>query len=179
MTADGRLFRWMDKGFWLIWLAYPAMVAVLALDVTRDPATLEGLSPEQQACVATLPFVGRFSRAGQAVFWAGFAFELALFGVLLALGHRAVRRCARGRVLVGEMIGSLRAIGLAITGWALAKPVVSNLSLWALYNLGDAPWLGPDLVLDAPMLGFGLLTLTMAGAMAQAVRLREEADLTI
>lgn len=179
MQKTGRLFRRLDKGFWLIWLAYIAMVVILARDVMRDPATLEGLSPMQQTCAAAFPYVGRFSALGQAVFWVGFGLEFTLFAILLALGHRVIRRCARGLVLVTEMIGILRAIGLIITGWALVEPLVSNLSLWALYSLGDAPWLGPVLLLDAPMLGFGLLTLTMAGATAQAVRLREEADLTI
>lgn len=174
-----RIFRWLDRSFWLIWLAFPALVWLVVREILAAPETLAALAPEQAACLADLPLLDRFTTAGQAIFWTGFAVEFAVYAVLLALAHGVVHRCATGQVLVAQMIVALRRIGLVIAGWPLLDLLIVNLSEAAYVATGDMPFFRPTLALDLPVLGVGLLLLTMSVAMAQAVRLREDADLTI
>jgi hypothetical protein len=151
----------------------------LVREIRAAPERLAELAPDQAACLADLPQLARFTPTGQAIFWTGFAVEFAVYAVLLALAHQVIHRCATGRVLVAQMIGSLRWIGLVIAGWPLLDLLIVNLSEAAFVATGDMPFYRPTVALDLPVLGVGLLLLTMSVAMAQAVRLREDADLTI
>lgn len=182
-TMDDRkgqqLYRVLDRVFWLIWLGYPALIWLLVTQIRSGAARLAEMAPEQAACLAMLPQVDTFSTQGKAVFWSLFALEFAIYAVLLALAHRVIHRCAVGRVLVTEMIGTLRAIGILIAGWPLVDLALSNLASLLLSRLGDMPGFVPSFALDLPVLGVGLLLLTIAAAMRQAVALREDAELTI
>ena len=177
--AAQRLFVWIDRAFWLIWLGFLALVWALVQEVQDSPARLAALAPEQAACLADLPQVPLFSAAGQRVFWAGFAIEMAVYAVLLALAHQVVHRCATGQIFVAAMITSLRRIGWIIAGFPLVDLGLQNLTMWALVRTGDIPVFFASYVLDMPVIGVGLLLVTMAAAMRMAVRLQRDAELTI
>lgn len=184
MTDDRRkrLYRLLDRLFWLnwlIWLAFPSFVWLTARRQLDAADTVAAMAPELRACLESLPQVSRFSPVGQGLFWSLFAVEFAVYALLLALAHLVVHRCATDRALVGEMIGTLRMIGAVIAGWAVGSLALANVVLCLLARTGDMPGYAPDLALDLPVLGIGLLMLTVAGAMAQAVAVREDADLTI
>jgi hypothetical protein len=174
-----RLFRRLDRAFWLIWLGFPVLIWTVAAEVRGGAARLEGLSAEQLACLETLPQVHRFGPLGQAAFWGLFALEYAVYAGLLALAHQVIRRCAAGRALVAEMIRSLRLIGTVIAVWPVAQLALANgvMLIWA--RTGDMPGFVPSFALDLVVVGVGLMLLTLAAAMRQAVALREDADLTI
>ncbi len=174
-----RVYRLIDLAFWAIWLAFPAMIALVVQDVRQSSEHLTALYPELAGCIAQLPSVEGFSTAGRALYWCLLAVEFAFYAVLLGLAHQVIHRCAVGRVLVEEMIGTLRTIGMIIAAWPLVDIVASNGVMFLLVRTGDLPGLLPNYVPDLPVLGVGLLLLAIAAAMGQAVALRQDADLTI
>ena len=181
MTAahPHRIFVWLDRAFWLIWLGFPVLIWLLVSEIRSAPEQLAEINPEAADCIAKLPQIAGFSATGQFAFWAAFGIEFVVYAVLLALAHGVIHRCATGRVFVDEMIGALRLIGLIIASWPLADLVLQNVTGAVLAWTGDLPAFSATVALDLPVLGVGLLMVTMSVAMAQAVRLREDADLTI
>jgi hypothetical protein len=172
------LHRWLDRAFTLIWLGFPVVLALSA----RDALTMRARAaadPSFAPCAGLVPDVAALGQLAAALWWGAFAIEFAFYAAVLFLAHRVVRRCAQGRALVAEMIGTLRAIGLLIASWPVVDLVLSNGLMAALHALGELPFWEAHLLPDLPTLGVGLLFLTMAEAMAQAVALREDADLTI
>jgi Protein of unknown function (DUF2975) len=182
MSIDARterLFVWMDRAFWLIWLAFPVLIWLLVSEVLAMPQKLAELSPDLADCLATLPQLANFSPLGRTVFWVGFAAEFAVYAVVLGLAHLVIHRCALGRALFDDMIRVLRWIGIVIAGWSVAEVVLANLLGLAMRASGDVPVFDPVFTLDLPVLGVGLLIVALSLAMGHAVRLREDADLTI
>jgi Protein of unknown function (DUF2975) len=182
MDADvwqQRFFVWMDRAFWLIWLAFPALIWLFVAEIRSAPDRLAELAPEQKACLAELPQLATFSATGRAAFWIGFGAEALFYVVILALGHLVIHRCARGRVLFTEMVGVLQWIGITIAGWPVVDLVLANALGMVLKGTGDVPIFTPTYTLDVPVLGVGLVIITISMAFRQAVRLREDAELTI
>jgi hypothetical protein len=177
--ATLRLFYWLDKAFWLIWFGFLALIWVLVRQVQDTPALLAALAPDQAACLAELPQVALFSVAGQTVFWLGFAFTMTIYAVLLAMAHRVIRRCAAGQVFVAPMITSLKRIGIIIAAFPLVDLVLQNASAWAYVQTGDMVSFAGSLALDFPVIGVGLLLITMAMAMRMAVQMHQDVALTI
>jgi hypothetical protein len=177
--ATQRVFLWLDRAFWLIWLGFPLLIWLLVQQVRNGPAELAALAPDQAACLAELPQPARFSPTGQWVFWGSFAVEMAIYAVLLALAHRVVHRCATGQIFVAPMIASLRQIGLIIAIFPLVDLILQNLGTWAYVQTGDLLAFSGSFALDVPVIGVGLLLMTMAAAMRLAVQMHDEARLTI
>jgi hypothetical protein len=174
-----RLFQWLDRAFWLIWLGFPVMIWLLVQSVLDAPAQLLALAPEQATCLAELPLPSTFSPTGQWVFWLAFAVEMVMFAALLAMAHAVIHRCATGQVFVSGMIGTLHRIGLLIVGFPVVDLVLQNLTLWVYVQTGDVPTFSADFALDLPVIGVGLLLITIAAAMRMAVQLHQDAELTI
>lgn len=177
--ATRRLFVWLDRAFWLIWLGFPALVWVIADEIMGIPDQLAEMVPEQAACIAKLPQVMNFSVTGRAVFWSAFAVEMAFYATLLVMAHRVIHHCATGRVFMAGMIGTLRAIGMTIAIFPVLDLVLGNLSMAAYFATGDLPLFLPNFALDLPVIGVGLLMVTMAAAMRMAAKLHQDAELTI
>lgn len=174
--ASQRVFRVLEKAFWALWLFFPVYVVVLVREILADPvAAYPGLAE----CAGVIPQVAGFGLAGQAVFWSGFALHLVVFAALVALAHAVVRSCARGRMFVAPLVRHLRHIGWIVVCYPVLDLAVVNLSGMALEATGDLPGFAPTFALDLPTLGVGLLLLTMAMAMGQAMVLQQDADLTI
>ena len=179
MTPEARLFRWLDRAFWAVWIGFPVFAAVVVTDILRARDRIASAMPEAAACLADLPDPARFTATGQALFWGAIALHFAIYAGLLALGHAVVRDCARGRVFVAPLVARLQALGALVAAYPLVDLAVSNGLGAALAATGDLPAFAPDLALDVTVLGVGLLLLALATAMAAALRLREDADLTI
>jgi hypothetical protein len=177
--ATQRLFYWLDRAFWLIWFGFLALIWVLVREVRNSPADLAALAPDQAACLAALPQPAAFSAAGQAVFWGGFAIEMAIYAVLLFLAHQVVHRCATGQIFVAAMITTLRRIGLMIAAFPVIDLLIQNVSAWAYVRTGDMIIFSGTYALNIPVLAVGLLLVTMAVAMRMAVQLHQDAELTI
>jgi hypothetical protein len=104
---------------------------------------------------------------------------MALFAVLLAMAHAVIHRCATGRVFVAGMIGTLHRIGLLIIAFPVIDLLLQNLTMWVYVRTGDVMTFSPEFALDVPVIGVGLLLITMAAAMRMAVQLHQDAELTI
>ncbi len=174
-----RLFVWMDRGFWLIWLAFPVLIWLLVSEVLAMPERLAKLAPDQIECLANLPQLANFSFSGRFAFWLGFGAEFLVYAVILGLAHLVIHRCAVGPVLFDDMNRVLHWVGIVIAGWSVAQVLLANLLGLALRASGDVPVFEPTFALDLPVLGVGLLIIALSVAMRHAVRLREDADLTI
>jgi hypothetical protein len=174
-----RLFVWLDRGFWLIWAAFPLLIWAIVQGTLTAPDQLAAQLPDQAACIATLPNIRTLHPMAQWVFWGTFAVEFAIYAVLLAHAHLVIRRCARGQVFVGAMIAILRRIGMIITLFPLLDLALGNLTAWTLFATGDVAVYQPSFALDVPVLGVGLLLLAIAHAMRQGVALQRDAALTI
>ncbi len=177
--AAQRLFHLLDRCFWLIWLAFPFLIWFLARQVLDAPALLAALSPENAACLKDMPMIENFSTQGRAAFWALFGFDVAFYVLLLGLTHSVIHRCAAGQVFVASMIGTLRQIGIVIAAYPPIALVLGNLVLMVFVVQGDVAVFQPELGLDLPVIAVGLLLVTMAAAMQMAVRLHQDAELTI
>lgn len=178
-AATQRLFLWLDRAFWLIWLGFPVLIWVSVQAVMNAPAEILALAPDQAACLADLPMVATFSTAGRWVFWGVFGIEMAFYAVVLGMAHGVIHRCATGRVFVDGMIGTLRNMGILIALFPVVDIILANLSLWAYVATGDIPVFLPNFALDIPVIGVGLLLITIAAAMRMAVQLHQDAELTI
>jgi len=174
-----RLFRWLDRSFWLIWLGFPLLIWLTVTTILAMPTKLAEMAPDQAACIAALPHMTQFSATGQIVFWAAFGFETAFYAILMVMAHRVIHLCATGRVFVEGMIGMLKAIGLTIAVYPSISLIVANLTMAAYWMTGDLPSFMPEFALDLPVMGVGLLLVTIAAAMRMGLRLRRDADLTI
>jgi hypothetical protein len=174
-----RLFVWLDRAFLLIWLGFLAFVWMLVREVLDAPKALATLAPEQAACLQGLPQLSAFSQTGQIIFWAGFAFQIAIFALILALAHQVIHRCATGQVFVDKMISSLQRIGIIIAAFPVLDLVIQNLSAWAYVQTGDLIAFSGSYALDVTVVGVGLLLVTLAAAMQMAVQMHEDAALTI
>lgn len=173
------LFRWLDRLFWLVWAAFPIAVWQ-SVTLVLDPAILtSGLSAAEEACLALLPRVSRLSGAGQTAFWAMFVLETAVIAALLALAHRTIHRFARGRVFVTDTIAALRHLGLIVLVWPFATMALDGLLFALLSAAGDPALYAPAWVPDLPTVAVGGLILTLAASMRRAVRMHEDAELTI
>jgi hypothetical protein len=177
--ATRRIFLWLDRAFWLIWLGFPVLVWLIVDGIMGIPGQLAETVPEQAACIAKLPQVMNFSAAGQGVFWTVFGLQIAFYAALLFMAHRIIHHCARGQVFMQGMIGMLRTIGLTIAVFPVVDLVLENLSAAVYVLTGDLPIFLPNFALDLPVIGVGLLMVTMALAMRMAARLRQDAELTI
>ena len=173
------VFTWVNRAFWLIWLGFPVLIWQLISEVLDGPERLRDLAPDQAACLGDLPQPATFSTAGAFAFWSAFAIEIAIYAVLLAMAHSVIRRCAQGRVFVAPMIATLLRIGVLIAVFPLIDLILTNASMWFYTTTGDLPVFIPSFALDIPVLGVGLLLITMAAALRMAMDLHDDAQLTI
>jgi hypothetical protein len=174
-----RIFVMLNKGFWLIWAAFPIYVWLIVSEILGAAESLAEVAPENAACLAELPQLATFSAGSQTVFWGVFSVEMTVYAVLLALAHQVIHRCATGQVFVAPMIASLHRIGLIIALWPWVDLILVNVMAYAFMAFGDLPVFAGSFIPDLPVFGVGLLMITIAAAMRMAVRLHDDAQLTI
>jgi hypothetical protein len=177
--AEKPRFRLMERLFRLVWVAFPLYVGFQVWQVLTLPNKLANLDPKLAACMQQLPLVPHFSLGGKVVYWIAFTMEMSVYFALLLLAHRVLARAARGQIFIPELASTLKTIALIITLLPLFDLVLQNALLAILAGLGDMPFYSPSFDFDVTIFGVGLLMLTISSAMREAVRLREDADLTI
>jgi hypothetical protein len=177
--TTNRLFYWLDRTFWLIWLGFPLFVWLLVQSVLDAPTQLMAQAPKEMACLADLRLPATFSPVGQWMFWSAFAVQMALLATLLVMAHAVVHRCATGRVFVSGMIRTLHGIGVLIVAIPVVDLLLQNVSTWVYVQTGDLQVFTANFALDVPVIGVGLLLVTIAAAMRMAVQLHQDAALTI
>lgn len=174
-----RLFLWLDRAFWGVWLTFPVYVWVVISDILGQAEMLAELAPDQAACVMALPTIRNFSLPGQIAFWSFVAVNFLFYAALLGMAHSVIRSCARGRLFVTPLVRMLWWIGLVITLFPVVELALSNLIQGLLFTTGDMPVFLPNLAFDVTVFGVGLLLLSVSVAMRQAMQLHRDAELTI
>jgi hypothetical protein len=174
-----KIFRLLDRGFWLIWLAFPLFIWSAVAAILAAPEITKELVGDDPVCLAGVPMLDKFTLTSQIAYWSVTAIEVSVYAAILFLVHRVIHRCASGQVFVQPMIRFLRRIGWIISIWPVVAQILYNLLAWLFYAQGDMPaayWITwPDL----PAMGVGLLLVTLSYAMDMAVQMHDEAQLTV
>ena len=50
-AATHRMFYWLDRAFWVIWLGFPVLIWVSVQAVLNAPAQILALAPDQATTV--------------------------------------------------------------------------------------------------------------------------------
>ena len=174
-----RFFVWLDRLFWLVWLAFPVLVW-MTYDSLSDPSALQEQLPELGAeCAGKVPQVANFSFAGKAVTFAYFSFQYIVYAVLLGFAHVTIHRCATGNVFVANTLKTFGILGAIIVAWPFADLAAANLANYAVHLTGDLQVFTPAYMFDVGPFGIGLLLLTMRTVLEHAIMLKHDSDLTI
>lgn len=174
-----KIFRLLDWSFWLIWAVFPLFIWSAIATILDAPEVTKEIIGNDPVCLAGVPMLDKFSTASAIAYWTMVSIEVSVYALILFLVHRVIRRCARGKVFVQDMIGFLWQIGLFISLWPIVALGLDNGLAWFLWQQGDMPmffWVSwPDL----PTIGVGLLLVTLSYAMDMAVQMHDEAQLTV
>jgi hypothetical protein len=167
-------FRRLDRLFWVVWLTLPLMILETAgispVDLLRgDWAPASWLTD----LVATLPTWGR------TLYWIFYFSDFVVYAIGLALGHWVIHRAARGRLFAADIRAAVRLLGWILVIWPLIGLGLNNLINLAFAERPGADPFTPTFIPDVVLFGFGLFLLAIAAALAEAIRLRQDADLTI
>lgn len=179
LESSVRLFRRLDRLFWLIWLAYPPTIWIDVRD-TLDGSGIRSLMKSDPAgCFESLPILANFSLPGKALYWCLYASTHVFFVAMLIVVHLAIKRFAKGRIFVLKTLESVRSLGLLIVVWGIYQTASANLVMYGLYLTGDVRNFHPDYLVDIPTLAVGGFILTFKFILERAILLQEDVDLTI
>jgi Protein of unknown function (DUF2975) len=178
-TENPRLFKLLDRLFWLVWIAFPIVIWQNYTAVLDQSALMAEMPPEASNCAALVPQVANFSGNGKAQVLAYFLTQYVVYAWLLYLAHSAIHRCATGQVFVSGTLKTLKLLGIIIVAWPFFDLAASNLLNYALTLTGDLKQYSPNLLFDVGPFGVGLLILTMRAVLGHAILLKQDHDLTI
>ncbi|MDR3435052.1 DUF2975 domain-containing protein [Telmatospirillum sp.] len=179
LESNMRLFRRLDRLYWLIWLLYPVTLWLSVHSILDTAALRDIMKPNPAGCFESLPLPANFSLSGKMVYWSLFASAHAFFVAMLVVVHTAIRRFAKGDVFVLKTLHSVRQLGMLIVGWAVYQLAFNNLMAYGLFVTGDLQGYHADYEVDVPTLAVGLFVLTFKFILERAVTLQEDVDLTI
>lgn len=181
MRAQRRLwFRRLDRAFWAIWAAFPAVIYLAyRANTTAATAIAESLKPEQAACASIVANPLHMSVRGQLLFWTLFAFQLSFYVVLIGILHRMVHRFAKGRIFVSETLQSVWWMGIILVVWPFVDIVTSNIAAYALHRIGDVKFFLPSYNLDVGTIAGGVFLMALKFVIEHAILLQSENELTI
>ena len=175
-----KLFKTLDRLFWLVWLAFPVIIWLSYLSVQGQSADLLAeLPPAFAACADALPNITKFSTGGKAAVIVFFLAQFLIYGALLALAHLTIHRFARGQVFVADTLRTLGLLGIIIALWPFFDLLSSNLLGLAVRATGDMKGFAPDFLFDIGPFGVGLLIITLRAALRHAIAMKHDQDLTI
>lgn len=178
-SENPRVFQWLDKLFWLVWLAFPVLLWQTYATVI-DQSTLAAELPKgAENCAELIPRVANFSFQGKASFVVYFVGQYVIYALLLWLAHTAIHRCATGRVFVSDTLQTLGLLGVIIVFWPFYELITTNLLAYSLTVTGDMKTYRPDFLFDVGPLGVGLLILAMRAVIGHAINIKKDHDLTI
>ena len=178
-TDNPRLFKPLDRLFWLVWLALPIVMWLNYTAILDQSALKAELPPGASNCADLVPQVANFTSGGKAGVLVYFLWQFAVYAWLLYLAHTAIHRCAIGQVFVDGTLNTLKLLGIIIVAWPFFDLAASNLLGYALTLTGDLKNFIPNFLFDVGPFGVGLLILTMRTVLGHAIVLKQDHDLTI
>ncbi len=178
-SDNPRIFQWLDRLFWLVWLAFPLLIWQTYATVVDQASLAAELPVGAENCAELIPRVANFSMQGKAGFVVYFVAQYVIYALLLWLAHTAIHRCATGKVFVADTLRTLGLLGIIIILWPVYELITGNLLAYALTVTGDMKTFRPDFLFDVGPLAVGLLILAMRVVIGHAITIKQDHDLTI
>lgn len=179
IAARKTVFLWLDRMFWLVWALFLTTLWISFQSLYDTSAVRELMRDADPSCLQAIPQFPAFSNLGKTVFLAYLALSFCCYGVLLALAHITIRRCAQGTILLETSLQIFGWMGMIILLWPIVDLALENILPYVLLALGDVKVVVASYIFDIATFGFGLLMLTMKQVLAYAIELKRDSDLTI
>lgn len=168
-----KLFKRINLIFWGIWLLIPFYIAASTY-FWDQTVIFSGLG---EGCTEAASRV--LSEKGKIAALLFFTFDTMLYLILFALMHVMVNDCAKGRVFIGKSVSTMGYIAVLIIIWPFLNIVTFNLTKYFLFSIGDLPAFKPEYSIDVVMIGAGFFFLMLRFVLLHALKLHEDAKLTI
>ncbi len=178
-TEINSFFKLLDRLFWLIWMAFLVFMWLIIQQTFSESAFISGIADVNAACAELIPQVRNFTSGGKAAVLIFLAAQFLVYALLLAIAHSTIHRFAKGRVFVVNSLSALGQLGLLVTVWPFFDLIASNVLSYVATVTGDIKIFEPTYSLDVVPIGVGMLILTLKAALAQAINLKQDQDLTI
>jgi Protein of unknown function (DUF2975) len=173
------IFKFLDKFFWSVWLAFPVLIWMTFRSVLTETAFVADIGKVSAACAEMIPQVGNFSFPGKAVAFTYIMSNFLVYMMLLGIAHVTIHRFAAGKIFVANTIKSLGHLGILIIAWPFFDLIATNATNYAFTVTGDLKTFEPNFLFDLAPFGVGLLVLTIFIVLRQAIELQQDHDLTI
>ncbi|MDR3436538.1 hypothetical protein [Telmatospirillum sp.] len=136
LESTVRLFRRLDRLFWLVWLAYPATIWIAVCDALDVSGIRSLMKSDPAGCVESLPIPANFSLSGKILYGCLYASTQVFFVTMLIVVHLAIKRFAKDQIFVLRTLESVRSLGLLIAGWGVYESIYTNFLVYGLYLTG-------------------------------------------
>jgi hypothetical protein len=168
-----KLFEHINLFFWGIWLLIPFYIA--ASSYFWDQAII--YSGLENGCTEAVNKI--LSTNGKIAAMLFFIFDTMLYLILFALMHFMVNNCAKGRIFIGQSILIMGYIASLIIIWPFLHTLTFNLTKYYLFSIGDLANFNPDYTIDVVMVGAGFFFLVLRFILVHAMKMHEDAKLTV
>jgi hypothetical protein len=168
-----KLFKIINLIFWGIWLLTPCFIA--ASTYFWDQTII--FSGIENGCTEAAN--KELSQEGKIAAMMFFIFDTMLYLILFALMHYMVNDCAKGRIFIGRSISIMGYIAALVIVWPFLTTVTFNLTRYYLFFIGDLVEFKPEYSVDVLMIGAGFFFLVLRFVFLHALKLNEEAKLTV
>ena len=168
-----KLFRRINLIFWGIWLVIPFMIAASTFfwDQTVIFSGLENGCTEAASKA--------LSEKGKIVATLFFTLDTVLCLILFALMHLMVNDCAKGRLFIDRSISIMGYIAALVIVWPFLNTITFNMTTYYLFSIGDLAEFKPEYSVDVVMIGAGFFFLVLRFVLLHALKLHEDAKLTV
>lgn len=170
---ERRVFKRIERGFWLLWALAPILLALSVHYTWSYPYSL-ALDGNGR----TIP-VSAFSFPGQLLVAIDLFINTGICIALVVSMHRLVRCFARGDMLISATLQTMNTIAWLLLAYAILGVPLYNLNLYLLYRWGDIPAWHPVYFIDVMGLAFALTLFALRTLIRHAIRLKEDVDLTV
>jgi hypothetical protein len=168
-----KLFNHINLIFWGIWLLIPFYIAASTY-FWDQTVIFSGLG---DGCTETAnKTLSEKGKIGAVLF---FTFDTLLYIILFAFMHVMVNDCAKGRIFIRKSVSIMGYIAGLIIVWPFLTVATFNLTKYFLYSIGDLPEFKPEYTIDVVMIGAGFFFLMLRFVLLHALKLHEDAKLTI
>jgi hypothetical protein len=175
MRADRSLktFKVINLLFWAIWVAIPFCIAA-STDFWDKAIVFSGI---ESGC--TEAATKELSDAGKTAAFLFFVFDTLVYLILFGLMHIMVRDCAKGRLFINRSISIMGYIAAVVFVWPFLTLITFNLARYYLVTTGDLPIFKAEYQLEPIMIGAGLFFFVLRLVLQHALKMHEDAKLTV
>lgn len=173
MTTETKIFKHLDRAFWVAWLSLPFIAALRIYYLFTS-----GYFNIGAATPVTIAIID-FSTTGRVLASLMLCFNIILYVALMAYMHGLTRQFQRGELFVDGTLKYMKRIALLMIVWPFIKVVTLTATGYALYKIGDVEDWTVKFNLDLPLISAGLVILALRLAMSHAIKLHHEAQYTV